>query len=511
MKMKLRMVVVSLGLSFVGSLALAKGGSEAGNGGSSIVCQDSRGQITSVELLDFYEGRTQRGIKVDMGPATDSVETKLALVVQRLETLEPVLASTMAEYIQQFPELSHFYSGVRLVEIPDSQNLFIPVGCQQEQIAIWRQPSVPEDKLFNINQDLWDRLDNDNKAGLILHEVLYYIVSANNSLAPTSDSRIVRYFVSKISSADATKWNLWNFVDTLRLLGCESFSHKGYSYSLLTGGPYFTNDGQLIGGRLVSAQHVNVQGKPVLVDSLYWGSDGSLVTVGLFETVSLTVDGQIVWFQRLKPLLLENDHVTEGYAIPNSKNVFKRPGAYELKIKSVEGVPVQLKFATNGTLEFCRTCEGTVTFQGKTYPVGVPPSHNDGSGWDYSSYFLGFFDFRIFLRMPTSVPVGTRDLLLEGQTWFYRDTGKFAEGRLAEVTVLEVGARTVKFGPNSISFRESGELASGTLAEDVVLTGVDGKDTMYWEGMTLTFTKEGQVMEVISLNRTKNRKGQVKK
>lgn len=58
-------------------------------------------------------------------------------------------------------------------DIQDSLVRVFPRGCKIEQIAIQKEPAFPEDKRFTVSKDLWDLLDEDNKAGLVLHEIIY--------------------------------------------------------------------------------------------------------------------------------------------------------------------------------------------------------------------------------------------------------------------------------------------------------------------------------------------------
>jgi hypothetical protein len=193
------------------SPAFAAGGQEVGNGGNAVVCRDEGGAITSAELLDFYEARTLRGIQRDLGPPGLSVDEKFGIVLKRLGRLSPERVSLYTLAHGGFPRESRFLPGVKLTTVPDSFHVAIPDGCQVEQLAIQKQPEFPEDRRYTINQDLWQKLDNDSRTGLILHEIIYGEALGYGA----TDSVGTRYLNSKLCSPEADTLSLQDFIDVL--------------------------------------------------------------------------------------------------------------------------------------------------------------------------------------------------------------------------------------------------------------------------------------------------------
>ena len=119
---------------------------EVGNGGDVVVCRDVQKQITSIELLDYYEARELRQIQINTIPLSSqmaSSEAIKALVIQtldRLETLNPNRRDKYKIYLDTFFDEALFVKGKTLTDIPDSSHLFLPLGCQIEQIAIQLTP-----------------------------------------------------------------------------------------------------------------------------------------------------------------------------------------------------------------------------------------------------------------------------------------------------------------------------------------------------------------------------------
>jgi hypothetical protein len=155
-------------LSILFSLnALAIGGGTVGNGGDVVVCKDK------VMMLDTYEASTLRNYKTDLGALTDSIEAKIKLAVKRLAKVDPYRTAVIAYLASEFMNDTKFVSGVKLRDVKDSEEIFLPEGCVIEQIAIQNIKVVNRDPFYIVNADLWDRMDNDNKAILILHEAIF--------------------------------------------------------------------------------------------------------------------------------------------------------------------------------------------------------------------------------------------------------------------------------------------------------------------------------------------------
>lgn len=148
-------------------------GNRVGNGGDVVVCSQNKA-IQSVELLDFYEARVFRGIDQDPALVKDTYEKTIATVLERLKRVGPQKTPWYVTQAQLFIENALFLpSGTHLVDISDSDHLGFPDHCKVEQIVVRKDPRFEEDKLYTIDSDLWNQLDAKNKAGVILHELLY--------------------------------------------------------------------------------------------------------------------------------------------------------------------------------------------------------------------------------------------------------------------------------------------------------------------------------------------------
>ncbi|MFS4460723.1 hypothetical protein [Bdellovibrio sp. HCB2-146] len=190
---------ISIILAATHSWALTIGGSGAGNGGDVILCSGvpSRPEI---QLLDFYELELFENLKPLVVESTPgSAHDKAAAAIRTLQNVSPI---RMERYLD---ELNHFMSRITFVRyelpnLPDDLNVVMPKGCSLQQIAIQQKPTgVP---LYTVNENLWNRLDENQKAGLILHEIVY----SENIYGGHSDARATRAFTKRLGVGIPKEW-----------------------------------------------------------------------------------------------------------------------------------------------------------------------------------------------------------------------------------------------------------------------------------------------------------------
>lgn len=160
------------------SRALA--GGEAGNGGDVIIYKDGR-----VEVLDHYEAKKYG--TVDLPGAT--VQEKVFNALERLKTGGYSCPEKMEQFklwFSTFEKDARRLKNITLLDIPDSQHILLPAKSEIHQIVVQIFPKAPWEKRYIINQDLYERLDDDNKATIILHELIFRTVV--DGYASTSNS-----------------------------------------------------------------------------------------------------------------------------------------------------------------------------------------------------------------------------------------------------------------------------------------------------------------------------------
>jgi hypothetical protein len=181
-------------------------GEIVGNGGDVIACPDK-----APVLLDFFEAGAVHGLarRADLTGATPQEIAKATL--RDLKRLNPTRARIYERRIDKFEEEASFVAGAELADIPDSHPIVLPNGCKLRQIAIQKPRMLPQDPLYVIDLDLWNALDMAQKAGLIVHEVIYTDAIQYGH----TNSRSVRYLNALLHSNRLEKTTGPDFQDFL--------------------------------------------------------------------------------------------------------------------------------------------------------------------------------------------------------------------------------------------------------------------------------------------------------
>lgn len=155
------------------------------NGGNVIVCGNK------VELLDYYEARLS-GKKLQFDPGAATYSEKINQMFTRWEKVAPLRMRLYKGWLNQFESEAGIYSGIEIPEIQDTGTVAIPSGCKMIPAAFQRRDEdiFPGEKRYVINKDLWDLMSQDQKAGLVLHEIIYREAIKNGH----STSLPTRYF-----------------------------------------------------------------------------------------------------------------------------------------------------------------------------------------------------------------------------------------------------------------------------------------------------------------------------
>lgn len=141
-----------------------------GNGGDVVVCPNE----PRVSLLDFVESRVLRKKSIRLAePLGKTYLDKLAALITKVQGRFPLLAEELRTEIANFEDKSVREYGIELEDINDSYHKLRLPGCHVEQIANQSKPLFDDDPWFLIDAHLWDQLSEFDRAGLIVHEVLY--------------------------------------------------------------------------------------------------------------------------------------------------------------------------------------------------------------------------------------------------------------------------------------------------------------------------------------------------
>lgn len=175
---------------------VTKRGNESGNGGDVLICKDTSSGKTSYEILDLYEAKEFYHFIPDYGPKGLSFMEHVQFVLDRFARLDPDRARIYLNTIKEFSKPQYYIAGIQLQDIPDSQHLYIPSDCKIEQIAVQNPDTFPPRPKFVVNKDLWMKLDEVNRAALLLHEAVYKEAIESGA----TDSIRARYFHELLAS-----------------------------------------------------------------------------------------------------------------------------------------------------------------------------------------------------------------------------------------------------------------------------------------------------------------------
>jgi hypothetical protein len=224
----------------------AGSGSEVGNGGMVVECKNPSGASLGFETLDFFESRLFLNFKFDESLIREQSTEILAEVVKRLYRLDPDRALRFEYWINSFMNEAKFLENVKLVPTEDQANLALPEGCSLVQAIIQREPIFGEERRYNVAKEVWDRLIERERAGLILHEVVYREAIALGQ----TNSRRTRLFVGYLTSNLLPQADAATYRDRLVRLQLPTPNYNGKAFQQLPAARFWgvTSDQDARGG-----------------------------------------------------------------------------------------------------------------------------------------------------------------------------------------------------------------------------------------------------------------------
>lgn len=189
------------------SIAFAKSGDKAGNGGDAIICYDSpvidgdisNKKMISTKVKDYWEySQMMNELSLDLGNKKHYLE-KVDYVLNRLKMVDTYRAEVLLKRLQD----KNLYSLVgrgQILMVDDSNSYLRPSKsdhCIETQVAFQiLHPRQFQSKIL-IDKEIFNDMNEENKAGLILHELLY---EHDIKYTKATDSDTIRWFNYVISS-----------------------------------------------------------------------------------------------------------------------------------------------------------------------------------------------------------------------------------------------------------------------------------------------------------------------
>lgn len=203
--------------------AFANNWYDRGNGGFVFLCESQPSIV-----VDLQENESRGLGPVQFSKATTATEKALD-IIRRLEKLDPSRAALYKSWVKDFFLTAQFLKTSSLKHTPDLGLVTIPAGCKLEQPVFQRNPSILNSFRFTVNEDVWEQLDTDNQAALIVHEVIYR--EFMNSPAKEMFSERVR-ILNSILHADALKdLSRGDYLALLQDLHIAAYEHDGLTFA----------------------------------------------------------------------------------------------------------------------------------------------------------------------------------------------------------------------------------------------------------------------------------------
>lgn len=142
-----------------------------GNGGSTVVCKDAKGQVNQTEVFDLYEGRVLNGLSYHES-SEDHIAQASKIITHVAEVLQqkPDVEGSVTDLFEMLQKALVFLPpGVGLKTVPDAEEFIAPKGCEIIQTINFRDFTH-----VYVDSDVWGELSETQKAALLVHETLYW-------------------------------------------------------------------------------------------------------------------------------------------------------------------------------------------------------------------------------------------------------------------------------------------------------------------------------------------------
>ncbi len=191
----------------------ATGGSTGG--GNVVSCTDPLTHMKTYRLLDYYEAET---LMPELLPELSKGKTELEkvdFVLDRLEKHDAKRARKYRAIARDFFKNAQFILNKVLPDINDHGYVPKEPHCVIEQLAVQNISPFAQVKKYVIREEFWKKLSVEDRAGLILHEVIYEEAMAVGQ----KTSRNSRYFNALVSSKRLETMSAADYEDRLERVG----------------------------------------------------------------------------------------------------------------------------------------------------------------------------------------------------------------------------------------------------------------------------------------------------
>lgn len=203
-----------------------------GNGGDILVCRQS--PDAHLKSLDMYEASNRYGLKLQPFNKRENEIQIAKLILASIELKSPY------RYKAYLKQIENFYNEVLFLEmdlsnIRDTGKVNIPNDCKLKQIINQNLNILPPNKSYIINKPLWQLINSETKASLIIHELLYKELKSENS-------EKLRFFNALMHSNSLQEFLEIEYIDLLKYIGFSSNLIQGIHLNLNKGFNFYANN-----------------------------------------------------------------------------------------------------------------------------------------------------------------------------------------------------------------------------------------------------------------------------
>lgn len=245
----MKRLILFLNVFFIATSAY--GAKIIGNGADVLVCKDGRPPM----LYDFWEAMDLTRVTL-WNPGGNTYKEKVHSFTTRIAKHFPVLARTIEADFVLFEEKKSVKYGRQWDDIKDTfprekyplqkpEEVYhgnLPNGCNVTQMANQRPPLFPRHPWFLLNGELWESqfdadklkaLDEFNKAGVAVHEIIY----RQGLSYGLTDSLGVRYLVGLLFSDELDSVSDGDWIAGFLQSNIKYYEIGGFRFPLFSGNP----------------------------------------------------------------------------------------------------------------------------------------------------------------------------------------------------------------------------------------------------------------------------------
>ena len=222
-----------------------------GNGGFGLDCGGK------VQLLDLYEAQARYKYNVNLGPANLSVDQKFEIMMKRLDRINSRLADRYREQYKNLWSMAEILMSAKIIKNDDTLvaseiayeldvgTTIYPENCSLIPLARNVMDNTLDKNIYFIGK-YWNKIDNDNKAALILHELMYFdFLSKNLNKASlgrypytditdserSANSQPLRQIIALLASKQSETLPLDKIMNIILSETMGGYDYRGYNYN----------------------------------------------------------------------------------------------------------------------------------------------------------------------------------------------------------------------------------------------------------------------------------------